>query len=164
MEMPEDAETAGGYAREMSPEFIRKEMEAIGSRLPKADVVITTAQVFGKRAPLLITEAMVKMLKPGSVIIDLAAEQGGNCELTVAGKEVGKYGVTVIGAVNVPAMVPIDSSAMYAKNVLNLFQYLYKKGTEGPDFTDDIPKGCCITRKGEIVNESFKKAYTAGGN
>ncbi len=129
MEMPADAETTGGYAKELSPEFIQKEMEAIGSRLPKADVVITTAQVFGKRAPLLITDAMVKMLKPGSVIIDLAAEQGGNCELTVAGKDVVKHNITVIGAVNLPAMVPVDSSQMYAKNILNLFQYLYKKGT-----------------------------------
>ncbi|HLF13640.1 MAG TPA: Re/Si-specific NAD(P)(+) transhydrogenase subunit alpha [Bacteroidota bacterium] len=161
MEVPEDAETSGGYARELSPEFIKKEMEAIGARLPKADVVITTAQVFGKRAPILITEAMVKMLRPDSVIIDLAADQGGNCELTVAGKEVEKHGVTIVGAVNVPAMIPIDSSQMYAKNVLNLFQYLYKKGSEGPDFTDDIPKGCCITRNGEIINESFRKAYSA---
>ncbi len=163
MEMPADAETAGGYAKELSPEFIKKEMEAIGSRLPKADVVITTAQVFGKQAPLLVTEAMVRMLKPGSVIVDLAAEQGGNCELTQAGKDVEHHGVTIIGAVNVPAMIPVDSSQMYAKNLLNLFQYLYKKGTDGPDFSDDIPKGCCITRGGEIVNESFKAAYAAGG-
>ena len=163
MEMPADAETAGGYAKEMSPEFIKKEMEAIGARLPRADVVITTAQVFGKRAPLLITGEMVKMLKPGSVIIDLAAEQGGNCELTVAGKEVEKHGVAIVGAVNVAAMLPVDSSQMYAKNVLNLFQYLYKKDTPGPDFTDDIPKGCCITRNGEIVNEAFRNAFDAGG-
>jgi NAD(P) transhydrogenase subunit alpha len=160
MEMPADAETAGGYAKELSPEFIKKEMEAIGARLPKADVVITTAQVFGKKAPLLITAEMVKMLRPGSVIIDLAAEQGGNCELTAAGKQIEKHGVQIIGAVNVPAMVPVDASQMYARNLLNLFQYLYKKGTEGPDFTDDIPKGCCITRGGEIVNESFRNAFT----
>jgi len=163
MELPEDAETAGGYAKELSPEFIKKEMEAIGSRLPKADVVISTAQVFGKKAPLLITAEMVKLMAPGSVIIDLAAEQGGNCALTEAGKVVESDGVSVIGAVNLPAMVPTDASQMYGKNVVNLFQYLYKKGTEGPDFADDIPKGCCITRGGEIVNEPFKNAYTAGG-
>jgi NAD(P) transhydrogenase subunit alpha len=163
MEMPADAETTGGYAKELSPEFIKKEMEAIGARLPKADVVITTAQVFGKKAPLLITADMVKMLRPGSVIIDLAAEQGGNCELTEAGRQVEKHGVSIIGAVNVPAMVPVDASQMYAKNLLNLLQYLYKKGTEGPDFTDDIPKGCCITRGGEIVNEPFRNAWSAGG-
>jgi NAD(P) transhydrogenase subunit alpha len=160
MEMPADAETAGGYAKELSPEFIKKEMEAIGGRLPKADVVVTTAQVFGKKAPLLITAEMVRMMRPGTVIIDLAAEQGGNCELTEAGRQVEKHGVTILGAVNVPSMVPVDSSQMYAKNLLNLFQYLYKKDTEGPDFTDDIPKGCCITRGGEIVNEPFRNAYT----
>ncbi len=163
MELPEDAETAGGYAKELSPEFIKKEMEAIGSRLPKADVVISTAQVFGKKAPLLITGEMVKLMPAGSVIIDLAAEQGGNCELTVAGKVVEQHGVSVIGAVNLPAMVPTDASQMYGKNIVNLFQYLYKKDTDGPDITDDIPKGCCITRGGEIVNESFKAAFTAGG-
>jgi len=163
MELPEDAETAGGYAKELSPEFIKKEMEAIGSRLPKADVVISTAQVFGKKAPLLITGDMVKLMPAGSIIIDLAAEQGGNCELTSAGEVVEKHGVSIIGAVNLPAMVPTDASQMYGKNVVNLFQYLYKKGTEGPDITDDIPKGCCITRGGEIVNESFKNAFTAGG-
>jgi len=163
MELPKDAETAGGYAKELSPEFIKKEMEAIGSRLPKADVVISTAQVFGKKAPLLITDAMVKMMPPGSVIIDLAAEQGGNCELTAAGKVVEKYGVSVIGAVNLPAEVPTDASQMYGKNVVNLFQYLYKKGSDGPDFSDDIPKGCCITRGGEIVNEAFRNAYLSGG-
>lgn len=163
MEMPEDAETTGGYAKEMSPEFIKKEMEAIGARLPKADVVITTAQVFGKKAPLLITEEMVKMMRPGSVIVDLAAEQGGNCALTKAGETVEKYGVSIIGAVNVPTMIPVDASAMYAKNILNLFQYLYKKGTEGPDFEDDVPKGCCITRNGKIVNDAFNNAYSSGG-
>lgn len=164
MEMPEDAETAGGYAKELSPEFIRKEMEAIAARLPKADVVISTAQVFGKKAPLLVTGEMVRLMKPGSVVVDLAAEQGGNCELTQAGKEVDAGGVTIIGAVNVPAMIPTDASQMYAKNVLNLFQYLYKKGADGPDFNDDIPKGCCITRGGSIVNEAFRKAHAQGGS
>ena len=86
MEMPADAETAGGYAKELSSEFIKKEWDAISTRLPKVDVVVTTAQVFGKRAPILITADMVKLLRPGSVIVDLAADQGGNCELTEAGK------------------------------------------------------------------------------
>jgi NAD(P) transhydrogenase subunit alpha len=95
------------------------------------------------------------------VIIDLAAEQGGNCELTVAGKDVVKHDVTVIGAVNVPAMVPVDSSQMYAKNILNLFQYLYKKGVR-VDFTDDIPKVLHHPER-QIVNESFRNAFTAEG-
>ena len=156
MEMPKDAETAGGYAKELSPEFIKKEMEAIGSRLPKVDVVISTAQVFGKRAPILITADMVKLLRPGAVIVDLAAEQGGNCELTEAGKTVEKNGVVIMGAVNVPAMIPADASLMYSKNIINLFKLLYPKADAVPDFNDEIIKGACITRNGEVVNESVR--------
>jgi NAD(P) transhydrogenase subunit alpha len=158
MEMPKDAETAGGYAKELSPEFIQKEMEAIGGRLPKVDVVICTAQVFGKRAPLLITADMVKMLRPGSIIVDLAAEQGGNCELTQAGKTIVEHGVKILGVVNLPATMPLDASQLYAKNVQNLFKLLYPKADSQPDFNDEIVKGCCVTRGGEIVNEAIKKA------
>ncbi|MBM3309825.1 MAG: Re/Si-specific NAD(P)(+) transhydrogenase subunit alpha, partial [Candidatus Altiarchaeales archaeon] len=100
MELPGDAETKGGYAKEMSEEFIKKEMEAIGGRLPKTDIVITTAQVFGKKAPLLITEDMVKLMPNGSVIVDIAAEQGGNCALTKAGEVVRKHNVSIVGPVN----------------------------------------------------------------
>lgn len=156
MEMPEDAETAGGYAKEMSPEFIKKEMEAISARLPKVDVIISTAQVFGKKAPILITEEMVKILRPGSVIVDLAAEQGGNCELTEAHKTVEKHGVTIIGAVNLPASIPVDASQMYARNVNNLFKNIYPKPDTAIDFEDEVNKGACITRNGEIVNEMIK--------
>lgn len=163
MEMPKDAETAGGYAKELSPEFIKKEWEAISARLPKVDVVITTAQVFGKRAPTLITADMVRLLRPGSVIVDLAAEQGGNCELTEAGKTVEKNGVTIVGAVNVAAMIPNDASLMYSKNILNLFRLLYPKPDAVPDFNDEIIKGACITRDGEIVNESVRTALSQGG-
>jgi proton-translocating NAD(P)+ transhydrogenase subunit alpha len=157
MELPEDAETAGGYAKELSPEFIQKEMEAIGSRLPKADVVITTAQVFGKKAPLLITAEMVKMLRPGSVIVDMAAEQGGNCEVTQTGKTVLHNGVKIIGAVNLPATMPLDASQLYSRNVQNLFKHLYPKLDSQPDFNDEITKGCCITHNGEVINEAIKK-------
>lgn len=158
MELPKDAETAGGYAKELSPEFIKKEWEAIGARLPKVDVVITTAQVFGKKAPTLITADMVSLMKPGAVIVDLAAEQGGNCELTEAGKTVEKNGVIIIGAVNLPAAIPSDASLMYSKNVLNLFKLLYPKADSVPDFNDEIIKGACITRNGEVVNESVRGA------
>jgi NAD(P) transhydrogenase subunit alpha len=169
MEMPEDTETAGGYAKELSPEFIKKEMEAIGSRLPKVNVVITTAQVFGKRAPILITAHMVKLLRPGSVIVDVAAEQGGNCELTEAGKTIEENGVSIIGAVNLPATIPVDASLMYSKNIVNLFRHLYPKSdpdkpgqTAIPDFDDEIAKGACITRNGEIVNEKVKNSLRQG--
>jgi NAD(P) transhydrogenase subunit alpha len=163
MEMPEDAETAGGYAKELSPEFIKKEMEAIGSRLPKVDVVISTAQVFGKKAPLLMTKEMVEMMRPGTVIVDLAAEQGGNCELTVAGKTVEHKGVSIIGAVNLPASIPIDASQMYARNLVTLFRHLYGAKDGKLNFEDEITKGSCITHDGNVVNEMVKNALNQGG-
>jgi NAD(P) transhydrogenase subunit alpha len=152
-----DAETGGGYAREQSQDFLIREQETIGARLPKTDVVITTAQIFGKASPILITAEMVKRLKPGSVIIDIAAEQGGNCELTEAGKEIKKHGVTIVGAVNLPAALPVHASQMYAKNVTNLFRHLF--GGEGgqPDFDDEIVKGTCITHRGELVNAFLRE-------
>jgi NAD(P) transhydrogenase subunit alpha len=142
----------------MSDAFLKKEQEAIGARLPKMDVVICTAQVFGKRAPVLITKAMVASLRPGSVIVDLAAEQGGNCELTEAGKTVRHKGVTIIGAVNLPATVPGDASLMYSKNVTNLFGALFPKGAATPNFEDEITVGACITRDGAIANEGVRNA------
>lgn len=163
MELPnETVETAGGYAKEQSDEFIRKEMEAISTRLPKVDVVISTAQIFGRQAPILISEEMVKLMKPGAVIVDLAAEQGGNCALTQAGKTVEKHGVSIIGAVDLPARLPIDASLMYAKNLVNFFKLLYPKKDATPDFNDEIVKGACITRNGEIVNESVRTILYQG--
>jgi len=158
MELPKDAETAGGYAKELSPAFIQKEMEAIGARLPKVDVVISTAQVFGKKAPLLVTKEMAGLLRPGAVFIDLAAEQGGNCELTRAGETVVQGGVSFIGAVNLPATVPADASALYARNCFNLLRHLYPKPGAQPDPADEIVKGACLTRDGEVVNETVRKS------
>jgi len=152
----ESAEAAGGYAREQSPEFIRKQQEALSARLPRTHVVVSTAQVFGKRAPVIITADMVKLMHPGSVIVDLAAEQGGNCELTEPGKTVVKHGVTIVGAVNLPAAIPTDASMMYAKNVLNLFKHLYPTADAVPDFSDEITKGACITHGGQIVHETVR--------
>ncbi len=163
MEITENVETAGGYAKEQSEEFLRKEREVIGARLPKVDVVISTAQIFGKKAPILISTEMVKMMRSGSVIIDLAAEQGGNCELTQAGKTVVQNGVKIIGAVNLPATVPVHASQMYSKNVVNLLQHLFPKGSPNPDLNDEIVKGACITRNGEIVNETIRNAFQQGG-
>ncbi|HTT55893.1 MAG TPA: Re/Si-specific NAD(P)(+) transhydrogenase subunit alpha [Opitutaceae bacterium] len=157
MELPADAETAGGYAKELSPEFIRKEMEAIGARLPKVDVVISTAQVFGKKAPLLVTKDMIERLRPGAVFVDLAAEQGGNCELTRAGETVRHRGVAIIGAVNLPATVPADASALYARNCFNLFRHLYPKPDAQPDPTDEIVRGACLMRGGEAVNAAVRQ-------
>ncbi len=151
MEMPEDAETEGGYAKEMSDEFLNKEQEAIGGRLPKIDVVITTAQVFGKAAPILITEEMLQQMKPGSVIVDIASEQGGNTAITEKDKTVEKHGVTVIGAVNLATKLPVHSSQMYSKNITNLFQNIF--GNEGVTWDDEVTKGACVVKDGEIVNK-----------
>ncbi len=163
MELVEDAETSGGYAKEMSDEFLKKEREIIGGRIGQNDVVITTAQVFGKIAPILITEEMVKQMKKGSVIIDLAAEQGGNCELTEAGTSIFKHGIIICGMVNLPSSLPIDASRMYSKNITNFFTHLYKTKDGTLDFEDEITKSTCITHKGEIMNEIVKKALEKGG-
>ncbi len=153
MDLPEDAETAEGYAKEQPAEFIRKEMESISARLPKTDAVISTAHVFGKRAPMLITEEMVKLMRPGSVIVDLAAEQGGNCALTKPGGTVERHGVTIIGPVNLAATIPVDASRMYSKNITTLVRHLFPRPDAVPDFNDEIVRGCCITHNGEIVND-----------
>jgi NAD(P) transhydrogenase subunit alpha len=163
MEMPKDSETKGGYAKELSEEFIKKEHEAISSRLPKVDVVITTAQVFGKKAPVLITEEMVKLMQKGSVIVDLASEQGGNCTLSEAGKTVEKFGVTIMGPVNLPALMPFHASQMFARNVVNLVKNIYGAESREPNFADEVTGGCCVSNKGEIVNEMVKKALGGGG-
>lgn len=161
MELPsENLETKGGYAKEASEEFIKKEHEAIGSRLPKSDIVISTAQVFGKKAPILITEEMVKTMPNGSVIIDLAAEQGGNCQLTETGKVVRKYGVTIYGPVNLPATMPTHASQMYSRNVVNFVKHLYQAEDKSLDFEDEITKSSCITHNGKLINEFVKEAYS----
>jgi NAD(P) transhydrogenase subunit alpha len=164
MEITESVETAGGYAKEQSGEFLKRERDVIGARLTKADVVISTAQIFGKKAPVLITSDMVKMMRSGSVIIDLAAEQGGNCELTEAGKTVERNGVKIIGAVNLPATVPVHASQMYAKNIVTLLQHLFPKGNPNSDPDDEIVKGCCLTRNGQIVNDAVRKLLEGGAN
>lgn len=164
MELPEeDVETKGGYAKAQSDLFLQKEQEAIAARLPKIDAVITTAQIFGKAAPVLITAEMVKKMNPGSVIVDLAAENGGNCELTEAGKTVVKENVTIIGAVNLPASVPVHASQMYAKNIVNLFNHLYQAEDNTLDWEDEITTGACITRDGEITNEMVKDRLSSNG-
>ena len=162
MELVEDAENSGGYAKEMSDEFLKREREIIGSRIAQNNVVITTAQVFGEKAPVLITEEMVRQMKKGSVIIDLAAEQGGNCELTEAGMSIVKHGIIICGMVNLPSTLPIDASRMYSRNITNFFRHLYKTKDGTLDFEDEITKSTCITHKGEIMNEIVKKALEKG--
>jgi NAD(P) transhydrogenase subunit alpha len=158
IELPLEAqEGQGGYAREQSEEFLRKQRELIGEHIAKSDVVITTAAIPGRRAPLLVTADMVKGMRPGSVIVDLAAETGGNVELTKAGEDVEIGGVTIIGARNVPSTMPLHASQLYARNVANLLLHLVKDGAINLDFADEITKGACVTHGGEIVNERAKQ-------
>ena len=158
IELPlETQEGEGGYAREQSEEFLRKQRELIGEHIAKSDILITTAAVPGRRAPLLVTADMVKGMRPGSVIVDLAAETGGNVELTQAGKDVDVNGVTIIGARNVPSTMPQTTSQLYARNVANLLLHLVKNGAISLDFSDEITKGACVTHGGQIVNERAKQ-------
>jgi len=153
----ESQQGEGGYAREQSEEFLRKQRELIGEHVAKSDVVITTAAVPGRRAPLLVTGEMVKGMRPGSVIVDLASDTGGNVELTQSGKDVDVAGVTIIGTRNVPSTMPLATSQLLARNLANLLLHLVKDGSITLDFEDEITKGSCVTHGGEIVNERAKQ-------
>lgn len=145
-----NAEGAGGYAKELAAEQQQKVLEAVGRALPEMDMVITTAQIPGKPAPRLITAAMVATMKPGSVIVDCAAESGGNCELTEAGTTIVAHGVTIIGAVNLPATVPGHASQMYSKNVQTLLAHLTKDNALAIDLDDEITGAMVVTHAGTI--------------
>lgn len=148
---------AGGYAVEQTEEFKKKQQQAINDHAAKANVVICTAQIPGKKAPLLLPKEAVEAMNPGSVIIDLAASSGGNCELTKDNETVVHKGVTIIGQSNYPAKKPVDASRMFGKNVLNFMKLIIgKEGEINLNFEDDIVKGTCITNKGEIYNERVK--------
>lgn len=137
---------AGGYAKEATEAQQARQRQLVADRLKQADVVITTAMVPGKKAPVLLTEAMVKDMKAGSIIVDVAAETGGNCELTVAGEEIVKYGVAIIGPVNLPAATPIHGSLMYSRNIAALLGQLLKDGKLDLDFGDEITRDTCLVR------------------
>ena len=162
IELPLEAqEGQGGYAREQSEEFLTKQRELIGEHVGKSDVVITTAAVPGRRAPLLVTAAMVKGMRPGSVIVDLAADTGGNVEVTKPGEEIDVDGVVVVGTRNLPATMPLHASQLFARNVANLLLHLVKDGAIKLDFEDEITKGCCVTHAGELVSERAKQLLGA---
>jgi H+-translocating NAD(P) transhydrogenase subunit alpha len=162
IELPlESQEGQGGYARDQSEEFLRKQRELIGEHIAKSDVVITTAAIPGRHAPLLVTADMVRGMRPGSVIVDLAAESGGNVELTKVGEEVDVDGVLVVGTRNVPSTMPLHASQLYARNVANLLLHLVKEGAINLDFEDEITKGACVTHAGEIVSERAKQLLAA---
>lgn len=156
----ERTEVEGGYARQVSKELHNRELELIAKQVKKSDVVITTAQVPGKRAPILITGEMVRSMQPGSVIVDLAADQGGNCELTELGKKVVINEITICGFLNLPASMPTHASQMFSKNMESVIFHLIKNNQLNLDLNDEINKGAVITHKGVILQESIKQLLT----
>jgi NAD(P) transhydrogenase subunit alpha len=150
--------TEGGYAKDVSAEYLAKQKELVSKHVAEADIVITTALVMGKKAPVLVTAEMVKSMKPGSVIVDMAVESGGNCELSENGKTVVKEGVTIIGENNIPSLLAVNASELYAKNIWALFSHLASKDGFKWEMDEEITKGCLITKGGELVHDFTKKA------
>jgi NAD(P) transhydrogenase subunit alpha len=156
VEGAEDMQDAGGYAKEATPEFLQKQKETIFKHVTEADIVITTALVPGRKAPVLVSEEMVKNMRPGSVVLDMATEFGGNCEISERGKTVKKYGVSIIGESNLPSLVPTHSSEMYSKNILSLILHIGKEGKVALNLNDEIVKGSLITHNSEVINQRVK--------
>jgi NAD(P) transhydrogenase subunit alpha len=157
-----DAEAKTGYARAQTQDFYQKQQELMASAVAAADVVITTALVPGRRAPLLIAEEMVRAMRPGSVIVDLAAEQGGNCALTEPGREVERHGVLISGLTNLPSTVPFHASQLYARTVTNFLTHLLRDGHIHLDLDDELTRGPMVTYRGEIVHEAVKATLAPG--
>ena len=158
-----DLEGAGGYAKELTPEQQQRQQELMAEAIGKVDVVITTALVPGRRAPILVTEAAVKLMKPGSVIVDLAGEAGGNCELSEPGQTVLRHDVKILAPLNVPSTLAEHASQLYARNIQALLGLMISEDGElSLDFDDEVIAGACITRDGEIVHEAARAAAEAG--
>jgi NAD(P) transhydrogenase subunit alpha len=154
----ETQEGAGGYAKEQSAEYLAKQQELLAAEVAASDVVITTAQIPGRKAPVLVTESMVQGMSEGAVIVDMAADSGGNCELSVAGEDVRVGGVTVVGLSNPPASMPTHASFLYSRNIANFLGLLVKDGQLAPDFDDEIVAGTCVVRDGEVVHSPTAEA------
>src|SRR6266403_999889 len=152
------AETAGGYAKEMSDAYKQKQAALTADTIKKQDIVITTALIPGRKAPVLVSEEMVKTMKPGSVIVDLAAEQGGNCPLTKANQVTKVYGVTIMGHTNLPGRLAVDASSLYARNLFNFVSLFVDKktGQASLNWEDEIIKGAGLTRGGAVVHPALK--------
>ncbi len=159
----EDAEDAGGYATEQTEEFYLRQRKLLGDHVAACDVVITTALVPGQQAPRLIEEAAVKAMRPGSVIVDLAAEKGGNCACTEPDREVVVHGVTVIGWTNLPARVPAHASQMYGRNITTFLTHLIEDGELRFDLEDEITRGTLVTHRGQVVHERIRELLDADG-
>ncbi len=154
-----DAQDAGGYAKDMGDEFLRKQRELMTRVVAESDVVITTAAVPGKKAPLLVTADMVRGMSPGSVIVDMAAERGGNCELTKAGETVVEGGVTILGPTNIAATVPYHASQMFSKNATTLALHITKDGKFRLDTDDEIVRETLVTHEGAISHPRIREAF-----
>ena len=157
-EVTEDGSGEGGYAKELSEEQQKKNLELIAGSLREMDVVITTALIPGKPAPVLITEEMVGMMKPGAVVVDLATEMGGNCAGAKAGEDVIFHGVKILGPLNLASSTPEDASRMFSRNIQSFLQGIMKDGELNLDFEDEVVSGTCITHEGKVVHEMVKKA------
>lgn len=153
IEMEEDAEAEGGYAKELAEDHIKKEQEAIHNHALKSDVVITTALVPGRRAPILVTEQTVKEMQPGSVILDMAGEMGGNCEVTTPGETTVVHDVTIMSPFELPTRMPFHASQMFARNTATLLEHLAPEGELVFDMNDEITKGVVLTKDGEVLHE-----------
>jgi NAD(P) transhydrogenase subunit alpha len=152
------AEDKGGYAKAMGEDFYRRQREAMGGVLAEQNVVVTTAAVPGKKAPILITREMVERMAPGSVVVDIAAERGGNCELTKPGETVVHNGIAILGPVNLPSAVPYHASQMYAKNIATFLKYLIgKDGNLALDRDDEIVRETLVTHAGEVVHAKVRE-------
>ena len=152
------ADGAGGYARELTAEEKARQQEALDARIAAADAVVSTASVPGRPAPKIISRAAVERMRPGSVVVDIAAEQGGNCELTRAGQTVEHQGVKIVGAVNLPAALAYNASEMYSRNLLNFLKPALDKGELSIDWNDEVFAQSCLTRDGKICHEPTRKA------
>ncbi len=160
---PPQVESTGGYARETSKEYARKQRESLIKHVAKADVVITTALIPGRKAPVIVTDEMIQGMRPGSVIVDLAVAAGGNVEGSVCGENVVKHNVTIIGEPNLPAMVANDASRMWARNVLGFAELMIKEGKLAPNWEDEIIAATVVTHDGQIKHEGAAEALSAKG-
>jgi NAD(P) transhydrogenase subunit alpha len=164
----EAVEGAGGYARELSADRAVRQQELLAPHVADADVLITTAAVPGRRAPVLVTAAMLAAMKPGSVVVDLAAESGGNVEGAVAGEDqavdVPGGAVRLVGMKDAPSTMPVDASRLYAKNVANLLLLMTKDGAVTPDFDDEVVAGTCLTHGGEVRHAPTAELLSAAGS
>ena len=155
------AEGEGGYAKELSEDQHKKELDLIAGAIVDCDIVITTAQIPGRDAPLLITEDMVRSMRPGSVIIDLASESGGNCALTQSGETVVEHGVHILGPVNLPAGIPVHASQMYSKNIVTLVgEFVGEEGQVELDMENDVVGPSTVTHEGQVTNERVRNALS----